>query len=568
MKTPKIKKGKVAKPEAVAAEPSSQVQTAPASSAVPTVPAPKAAPAPTAKPKFTTVVQTTANPFDNIGQKLATAALGISELDDIGTIEGMADAIKALDEAIPKTQESIKNSVVLLFEANKYIVAAQEQDVVLKAAGQTAVKERIAREVAAKYTVKAESCIKKVLGYTGVLLAIGVLEYIKTAMSLVPESFEQGRAVLKDLKDRGIINDSGTGPVIRVAYEKYFLATKFGFAPDDVKQISAAVDAFDRKQLTLLNEHRRQTNEAMKEESQIGLDEALSGKKRGKVLLRVPAECLIGDEGEEKWQGGGSVLFEFRSTGIRPLEATGKIEKSVKEAVGLGVEILWHMLDWGTEIPVRQFKLVGNDYVEDDASKKVEILHVPVAYELVPDIGQNLHLGHNEALQYAKKLMAVWHMLDRGIREVDKMKEQAEVKAVMEAGARAGMFEFFELNGAKNESKVTLLQMEGVYKTPTENLVNPFFLAERHGDTVTVVEVPPHLSKLLGEFVGKEFATNECPGELGGMMRRILSQQEMAARVADKPEEATTETAPDADTAEPAIPVVDTEPAGTVVAAQ
>ena len=488
-------------------------------------------PAPAAK-KLTELKQTSANPFEKIGERLATVALGISELDDIGTIEGMADAIDAMEKAIPKTQESVKNSVFLLFEANKYIVAAKNQDAELKSQGKTAVRERIAKEVAAKYTVKAEACIAKVLGYTGVLLAVGVLEYIKTAMSLVPESYEQGLAVLKDLQNRNILVTSGTGPVIRIAYLKFYLGN-FGFEPDDVKQISAAVDQFDRKQTTLLHEQRRQVAEKMQDEKQITLDEALNGKP-GKVFLRVPAECFVRD-GKDHWEGGGNVMFEFSRDGIKAVGATGKAEKSVKEAASLGVKIEWHMLDWGCEFEtdVKQYKIVGNKLVENGTRKGTKKVPVPIAGELMSDVANDLNMSYDEALQYAKKLMAVWHMLDRGINEVAKLKEQAEAKETMAAKAQTGMFELFGLNGLEGQGKPALLQMDGVYKMPRENLFNPFFLAERNGDNVTVVEVPPHLNALLGEFVGKEFPMAECPGELGGMMRRILSQQEMAARVVE-----------------------------------
>jgi hypothetical protein len=198
------------------------------------------------------------------------------------------------------------------------------------------------------------------------------------------------------------------------------------------------------------------------------------------------------------------------------LQASGAVEKLVADIAARKVQIPRHALTWKTQ---------------------------PGFWELVDSITRNLNLRQKEAENYAKDLLTLWHMLRRGIEHKKEAEARKKAKDEMEAKAEISSLEFFGLNGTSGgkpvEGKKALLQFTGVTRLRNgQKLFNPFFLAtrmtEESKEFFEVVEIPPHLQKAFGKYIGKKLPLNDrraCP-ELGNLVDKIRGQQEMAAATA------------------------------------
>jgi hypothetical protein len=440
--------------------------------------------------------------FADLEKSLGALKLNIPTLESLKNIENLQGSVAAKMEAANKIGEGVANAIKYLFEGEKQIALAKNH-----------LERKFIQEEVTEGKEKANAYLDEVFAMKGALKSVAALAYLRTVLTLSYSNSTEVNLMLRNLVERGLLVNSGTGPTVMIGFLHYHLGS-WGLDPEDIKEIMAVVEQFSKVVKTMERERRDASVEDMKAKAQISLDEAISGKT-GMCLIHVPAEAFKKGT-ETKWRGGGDILFDFQRNSVSAVQASGSVEKLVTDIAARGVELTRYSLQW------------------DKA---------PGVWALADSIGRNLNItDRKEAEDYASDFLTLWHMLRRGITHYKALLAQMLAETEMKNKAEITAFQFFGLNGSEGVptyDKPALLQFNGIIKLPDRNLFNPFVLAKRvNQESFEVVEVPSHLQDILGECIGKQLPLN-CRSfpELDDMLHRIYGQQEMAAATATaKPE--------------------------------
>ncbi len=205
---------------------------------------------------------------------------------------------------------------------------------------------------------------------------------------------------------------------------------------------------------------RQQKTQHLTTQATINWQELKAGK-RGKCVLDVPAE-KVQNGGKEFWRGGGILLVESDGEKIFPLDASGAIEETVREANALGVHLLVKSLTWDEP---------------------------PFVRGLQPEKG--------------KKVQLLWHLCRRGFSAEEEKEKVKATRQIFSDEADLTPEGFF----SGRESGTCLVGFRGIWevKDPegkvTDRIPNLFLLVRREEKEgkmrLRIAEVPDHLGDLF-----------------------------------------------------------------------
>lgn len=203
----------------------------------------------------------------------------------------------------------------------------------------------------------------------------------------------------------------------------------------------------------------------------------LSAKSEGVCFLYVPAERVQGDA--KNWRPGGTISLEAKNGTIRPIDASGRIEAPVRQAIEMGVVLTCASLS-DAEPP----------FLRDGD------------------------------IERGKKTQLVWHLVVRGIRLAEWLKKAKETEGLISPE------EFY----LRNSVGTCLIDIGEAWRWEEDEEVlwvpRPIVLVERKvidgNVTLKVVDMPSYLvdfvSGCLDEYPeGEKFSG--LPMRLGAIMR-------------------------------------------------
>jgi hypothetical protein len=493
---------KATKKAAKQAADTNAVQAAPAEETTPVVATktkPVAKGGAKARPKTTVLSSANSNPFANLGDALTELSLGVPDLDSLADVDSVGQGLEAKKAAAVKVREGIANALKFLLGLFRRLAGCEDR-----------IEKRFIQEELQESEDNARGYLGKVLNLKGALRTIAAGTYLKTVLTMDYSSPDEVAMMLRNLVDNGLIVSKGEGPCVTIGYQVYRLGD-FGFDAEDVREITGVIEQFSRVVKTKERERRAQLQKEIAGQSQISLQEALDGKT-GKCLVTVPAESFI-DRSTKKpvWRGGGEVLFDFADKLIKPIRASGSVERLVGDLADRGGRITRHSLTW----------------------EKASGLN-----GLAQGIQRKLDVSWSDAQDLARDFLTIWHLLNRGIRHAEEVVKQADELAQLTAKAEITAVQFFGLNGTKDgkpiEGKPALLQLQGVVRLEDRNLYNPFFLARRMTEEgkelVEALEIPAYLEGYLE--TGKKFPIDRWNTPVGDLIQKIKGQTEMTVATA------------------------------------
>jgi ribosomal protein S25 len=306
---------------------------------------------------------------------------------------------------------------------------------------------------------------------------------------------------LRDLENKNVLvmDKEGKGPIV-IGIQHYVIPEEWGLKESHLAKVVMAVAKFSEAYMAINRVKSEQALQSMEAEAKINLTEALQGK-RGKCLIWVRGEprtnpdgstMVDRETGHDLYHPGGGLLVEFDAKYIRPLKANKGIERVVGEMVEARVRIPRVALDNPT-------KMLLDEYISDRA---VFQLH-----------------------------WRFWKMCLNAIagHKADEM--QKAFKEVLAGKAEITAQQLLGINGSAGkipDGKVGFLEFRGSFEFRREGrrVYNPHFLAKMSGEHLVLVEVPPQLNPILGEFVGKELDVSDNFGHIpfGPLMRAIKGQ--------------------------------------------
>jgi hypothetical protein len=441
----------------------------------------------------------TGNALEMLGSALSQLKIGVPTLESLSSMDNLKGSVAEKMAAVATIRGGIADALSFKLMANRQYLACTDS-----------TERRFVAEELAPSQDKAAEYLTRVLAMDGAIGTVAAITYLKTVLTMEYENSKEVNLMLKDLVDRKLLTSKGNGERVSIGYSWYHIGD-FGLEPEDIREIAQVIEQFSKVVKTMERERREATNQEMAAQANITLEEALGGKT-GKCLVHIPAEPFEVN-GVTKWRGGGDVTFDFGEKIIKPVRASGSIERLIIDIVNYGAVLTRHSLTWKTAPP-----FVG----------------------LVNDVmGNHPELTREDAQDYAKDLMTLWHMMKRAIKHLTDTKAQEASLQEMLTKATISATQFFGLNGNEgipSYDQPALLQFDGIMKLADRNLSNPFFLATRGTENgkeyFEVVETPPHLRELFGETTGMKFPINRRDTLLGDLVNKIKGQTEMVAATA------------------------------------
>ena len=452
--------------------------------------------------------------LDQINEVVKGLKLQVPKLRELPNLTGLKDTVAEKIQAVCHIQEDVANAVKFICDVARRIAS---------------YKDRLSRKIVASETTsdiaEMEEYLEGVLTLEDeIFRSAAALAYLKSVLSGSFETHEEALAVLANLVDRGLLVQAGREGKIPIGYQRYDLGEDFGLDNDDEAEVAEVIAKFSRSLMILVRQRRQEQAKEMEAEADIELADAMDKDKpkNGKCLVEVPAESYVdGRDGQEKWRGGGSLLVEFRDKEVAPLCGVGSIENAIKAMAAADVRLARYTLAW--DMPPGSGK---------------------AAFERVLNgVMDNMGLKVDEAEKFVNQMKALWWLIHRALRalrekaSIEKLKEELHKKADITAP------QLFGLNGSDEPQEGTAcLEFAGTFhqKANQPALTNLIFLAtggEEAGEpTIEVTEVPKHLEKTLGVFVGKKFPMRDnfssCPAQLGRILKGIRGQLDLAHEIA------------------------------------
>ncbi len=457
----------------------------------------------------------TGNPFAGLGEALSSAKLAVPTLESLAGVADIGSAIEEKKKAAEKIREGIAAALIFLLEVFRRLTGCADND-----------ERRFVKEELADSQEKAQAYLGQTLEIKGALGTIAATAYLRTVLTMDYQSAEEVQSMLHELVERKLLVVHGKGPAVQIGYQNYSLGD-FGFDADDIRVVTSVVEQFSRAVKTRERERRTNLRQGLLAASEITLDQALAGED-GKCLLSVPPEAFTDRDGKNRWRGGGEVLFQFSDKVVTPVRASGSVENLIADISDRGGRLVRASLKWETPPHI--------EGLARDFAKKLGLRDLSVARDK------------------ARDFLTLWHIIQRGIRHAEAVKEQETELAELTARAEITPVQFFGLNGSGSPvfDKPALLQLKGVIRLDTSNLYNPFLLVQRGvedgQEVIGLSAIPAFLEGYLGKYVGRTFPASDrraCP-ELSNLLHQIRGQQEMAVATA------TADSNPASDEANPA----------------
>jgi len=440
--------------------------------------------------------------LDQVVKELKTPSL-----PSVPSLSSLADVVGEKVKAVRQIEEYVAGAVKFICACNKRLAACKDH-----------LERKIVADEIAKPKADIEERLKDILCQEDkVFKTAAVVAYLKTSLSGQPASYDEACQIVNDLISRGLLTQDGSGPIL-IGYQHFSISPSFGLDAEDIAEINRVAAKFSRTLQTLENQRRQEQTKSMKEESEIDLEGALSGKT-GKCLMYVPAEYHI-DGDKKKWRGGGYLLIDFTKDDVVPLKASGAIERLVAQMAAMKVKLPKHTLLW------QRHPGMGKSY--DRVVKAVQNSHA---------------VNRQQAEEIVRKTQALWWLIHRGINRFKENSLREAIRKKMAAAATITAQQFFGLNGTDKPveriaERIALLQFRGVFRHEKGSIFEPFFLVKQENEDrnfFEVLEIPEHLQEILGEYVGKQFPTSneyrECPEQLRRLIRAIRGQVEMEMAV-------------------------------------
>lgn len=445
------------------------------------------------------VTATTFADIEKVAKKIKKAILPkyyMPSLEDLaGNVDEKLRILKQMKKDVPKAIE-------FLINAKRRIAACEDN-----------TEKKIVFSEMEHHITETQGYLEKIFALEDAALksAASVL-YLRTMFSQNFVDYREAVEALNNLIQSGLLLDDMNGQVL-IAYKHYQFSPEIGIDAEELAGIEILVDKFSKLLMRLEGKHRQEKAEMLKTMSTITLDEALDNKD-GELLLPIPPEYKgKKPNGEDDWRGGGHLLLEFKGGYIYPLDSSGSIENGIAEMVENKVRLKRKAIGW--RVPP------GHKDQFDKAAGDIQL-----------DYG---FAERETANAWLRKLQALWHMIQRGLKTAEENKKKAEIKGSMAAEANISSLEFFNLTGEEIIQGTALLQYKGVIRQGY--LFEPFMLVgkEQTEDkkVFKIVKVPPHLEKQFGHLIGQKFPLtedfNDCPRILGRVMKTIRGQELMTS---------------------------------------
>lgn len=464
------------------------------------------------KPKLETV-EGGLEGLQQIAQQLKLKVPTLAVIPDLSKMD-FREKIAALETASKQIQEGVAGAVTFLRSLARQVAQYKDNRVAMKVIAQETASDK----------VKMEEYLDEVLNLEDkILLAVATIAYIKAKLSGEFQTLEEAREALADLVDEGILLQTPSegperGP-ISIGYQSYKVADDLGVEQADLAEISQVIEAFSQTLKGLTKIRRTEQKGEAQQQADITFAEALEGKA-GKCLIDVPAEAVLdrdgkvvlNEDGTPKWRGGGALLVEFVRGEIQPVSGIGACEKAVQGMKELGITLSVNTLDWE--------KPPGFD---PDAFRRLKS-------GAMRDRG----LDHDAAVSFVKKTQALWHIIQRGMKNLKGKQERDALKDEWRKEAEVSLASVYGLNGGFHQGVVLFELKNQVFRPREDNQTfnDVFFLGRTiQNDQICAVaigEVPPHLEDLLGGFVGKTYRIDNnfshCPPRLRDIFKRIGDQ--------------------------------------------
>lgn len=418
------------------------------------------------------------------------------------------EVVKAKMAGVKQIREGMSNALSWLDQIQEWIDQIEDDE-----------ERRIAQETAASDVTKMEDYIQQCLSLEeGAFKRTAGVIYLLHVFARDLQSCEEANELLADLGSQGFLEKDAEGSVT-IGYSQYRVSSNYGFGEKEVREIEEAVGNFSRKLKQLIHQGRVEKAKEFEKQTENTLQELLDGKAGKCLLADIPPENFINRDGEENWRPGGSLFVEFDGKQyIRPLGAVGAIQRSVDQAIELGVSLEHRTLTWeGPPGLGRSFQ------------------------RIVDGVMRSRGLSKERAEEYVRKTQFFWHLIRRAT-EASKDREKLEV--LKEEYSQEADITPEELYGLNCESKegTASLEFDGVFKNknsepPVHNLFG-LFRQEREENGEFAIEFlkgPEHVEKFLAQCKGKKYPTGknfkDAPEPLGRILRAIRGQVDMAVQI-------------------------------------
>ena len=417
-------------------------------------------------------------------------------------LRGLGSDVKKMKVEMAKITSGVTEAVTFIRSADQQLAEYAGDKLGLKLA-KASVGAGVER--AKTYLNERLTCNVEIEGVP-IPKQVAAVAYLQAVLAVeVKDDEEVAFTAMRDLVDQGILElkvDSDKNFVM-VGYQGYKVSGKWGFDEGDNTDITASLKKF-ADGIRIVRKHKREEQVAGMETRVTVTLKEVEAERDGICLLKIRPEPRFNkDSGEplldkvtekQLYHPGGNLLVEFKGDVVRPICASGAIEKAVEDMVRAKVWISYKSLTM-----------------------------------------ERFELNRREERNYFLLALRLWTLVTNGIDGYHA--ENAQEYAVRELNERAEIsaMEFFGLNGATGapvNGKLALLKADGAYqhKGRGPKYFDPCFLVKGEGEGeerfFELVAIPPQLNELMSHHVGKKFPAGKnfgaCP--FGNLVRFVKNQ--------------------------------------------
>lgn len=436
----------------------------------------------------------------DLGKLAGEIKVQVIQLGSLPDLSNLGATIEEKIAAVEGIRAGVKSAIGFLRNVDKQMM--------------TYADNRLARQIVEEETADGVLRAKKYLDQAlslpeKVYKRAAALAYTQAVLSGDFTTHEEAFRALRNLENRDLLVKADKGRII-ISYIHYQPAEVFGTDPEDLREISEVVAQFSRDLKVLVAEQRSKEKQQALAAANITLADAANGKN-GMCLMKVPAEKYTDGTGKEAWRAGGELLVRVTDDEMIPINGIGDIERLINNAVEMGVAIKMYQLGW--DVPPGWSK---------ESFGRVQ-----------SGVMRSMGFTPEEATEYIKKTQAVWWLIHRAIVAYRAAEGVEQARKDLQAKATITVAQFFGIDEANPQKGTAFLGFDGCFKSGGKEVHHLFFTAEStEGDKIKVIEVPEHVTELLGDYVGKEFPIDNCPGQLGSVITAIKGQTELAKELA------------------------------------